>query len=196
MSAPLAPSQLFLLKRQVFKLIGSNFRIYDSGGNLVVFCHQKGFKLREDITLYADEAMQRPWIGIKARTIMDFSAAYDVVDLTTNEKLGAYKRKGWTSIIRDEWIVMDANDNEIGRITEDNQALALVRRFLTALIPQNFDLRLNNGQRVVDLRQRFNPFVYNLEIDFRENTNNAFDMRMGFAAASLIAAIEGRQSGG
>jgi hypothetical protein len=49
---------------------------------------------------------------------------------------------------------------------------------------------------VVDLRQRFNPFVYNLEIDFRENTNNAFDMRMGFAAASLIAAIEGRQSGG
>jgi uncharacterized protein YxjI len=38
----------YLLKRQVFALTGK-FRIYEPGGNLVLFSEQKMFKLREDI---------------------------------------------------------------------------------------------------------------------------------------------------
>ncbi|NIA15532.1 MAG: hypothetical protein GWP08_15830 [Nitrospiraceae bacterium] len=56
--------------------------------------------------------MQTELLCIQARSILDFSAAYDVVDSTTGEKAGALKRKGLKSILRDAWIIMDADDRE------------------------------------------------------------------------------------
>ena len=104
----------------------------------------------------------------------------------------AFKRKGWTSIVRDKWIVMDNADREIGLIEEDQMMLALVRRLLTNLVPQNYDLVMN-GQKAVDLKQRFNPFVYHMDVDFGTQ-QPLIDRRMGIAAGVLLAAIEGRQN--
>lgn len=181
----------YLLKRQFFKLLGENFRIYDPNGQMVLFSHQKAFKLREDIRVYGDESKTHELLSIKARQIIDWSAAYDVVDATNNEKVGAFKRKGWTSIVRDKWIVMDNADREIGHIEEDQMVLALVRRFLTNLVPQNYDLVMN-GQKAVDLKQRFNPFVYHMDVDFGLQ-QPLIDRRLGIAAGILLAAVEGRQ---
>lgn len=181
----------YLLKRQFFKLLGQNFRVYDPGGNIVLFSHQKAFRLREDIRVYGDESKSREVMTIQARQIIDFSAAYDVVDVTVQQKVGALKRKGWSSIVRDKWIVMDAGDNEVGTIEEDNMGLALVRRFLTNLVPQNYDLVVQ-GRKAVDLKQRFNPFVYHMDIDFGTQTP-LIDRRLGIAAGILLAAVEGRQ---
>lgn len=181
----------YLLKRQFFKLLGENFRIYDPHGKMVLFSHQKAFKLREDIRVYGDESKSQELLSIKARQIIDWSAAYDVVDATNNEKVGAFKRKGWTSIVRDKWIVMDNADREIGFIEEDQMMLALVRRFLTNLVPQNYDLVMG-GQKAVDLKQRFNPFVYHMDVDFGLQ-QPLIDRRLGIAAGILLAAVEGRQ---
>jgi uncharacterized protein YxjI len=179
----------YLLVRQLFKLVGSNFRIYGPNGELVLFVHQKGFKLREDIRVFTGEDQQQEILLIKARQIIDFAAAYDVIDSATGGKVGALKRKGWKSIVRDEWIVMDDVDREIGVVREDNVALALVRRFLTNLVPQSYDLMMGE-QKICDLRQNFNPFVYKLNIDF---THPGADRRIGIATAILLAAIEGKQ---
>jgi len=185
----------FELKRQFFKLIGANFRVFDATGNLVLFSHQKGFRLKEDIRIYADESGTREVLNIRARQIFDFQAAYDVVDSASGQKIGALKRKGWASIIRDEWIVMDANDAEVGKVVEDSQLMALLRRFASNLIPQNYDLLLNDGTRVADFRQHFNPFVYWLTIDFSMDPQQRLDPRLKFAAGILLAAVEGRQAG-
>lgn len=184
----------YLLKRQLFSFLGSKLRVYDPAGNMVLFVHQKAFKLREDIRIYADETMAHEILSIKARQIMDFSAAYDVFDNTTGTKVGAFRRKGWSSMIRDTWKVLDINDVQIGEITEDNVTLALVRRFLSNLVPQGYDLMMTAG-KVADFAQRFNPFVYHLEIDFGMDATGALDRRMGLAGAILLATIEGRQSG-
>ena len=183
----------FELKRQFFKMIGANFRIYDGGGNLVLFSHQKGFRLKEDIRVYFDEGGAYEALSIRARQIFDFAAAYDVIDSVSEQKVGAFKRKGWTSIIRDEWIVMDAEDRELGKVIEDSQAMALLRRFLSNLIPQNYDMLLNDGRRVADYRQHFNPFVYWLSMDFTMDPQDSLDPRLKVAAGVLLAAIEGRQ---
>lgn len=182
----------YLLKRQVFALAGK-FRVFDPGGRLLLFSEQKMFRLREDIRVYADEGKTQEVLAIKARQIMDFSAAFDVVDSASGQKVGALRRKGLKSILRDEWEVLDVNDAVRGQLFEDSMGLALLRRFLTNLVPQNYDLTFGET-RVADYRQNFNPFTYQLNIDFSMDTAGQLDRRLGIAAGILLAAIEGRQS--
>ena len=182
----------YLLKRQVFALTGK-LRFYNPQGDLLLFSEQKMFKLREDIRVYADEQKTQEVLIIKARQIVDFSAAYDVTDPATGEKVGALRRKGLKSILRDEWDVLDANDNVIGLLFEDNMGLAMLRRLVVgSLLPQNYDITMG-ADRVADLKQRFNPFRYDLDIDFSMDTAHKLDHRLGLAAAVLLAIIEGRQ---
>jgi uncharacterized protein YxjI len=183
----------YLLKRQVFALTGK-FRFYNPNDDLVLFSEQKMFKLREDIRVYADEGKTQELLMIKARQIIDFSAAYDVIDSGSGQKIGVLRRKGLRSILRDEWEVLDPNDQLVGMLFEDNMTLAMLRRLLLgSFLPQNYDLTLGN-ERVADLRQRFNLFRYELEVDFSMDSARKLDHRLGLAAAILLAAIEGKQS--
>jgi len=182
----------YLLMRQTIALTG-RFRFYNPAGNLVMFSEQKMFKWKEDIRVYADAGKTQEVLSIKARQIIDFSAAYDVVDTATNQKVGALRRRGLQSILRDEWEVLDANDNVIGKLFEDSMGLALLRRFLLgAWLPQNYDLTMGET-RVADLKQNFNLFHYELNLDFSMDTANRLDRRLGIAAGILLAAIEGKQ---
>ncbi|MBP6179690.1 MAG: hypothetical protein KA473_10425 [Anaerolineales bacterium] len=181
----------YLLKRQVFALTGK-FRFYAPNGQMVLFSEQKMFKLREDIRVYSDESKTQEVLMIKARQIIDFSAAYDVVDSATGQRVGALRRKGLASILRDEWEILDAGDNMLGILFEDSMGMALLRRFLSNLIPQNYDITIG-ANRVADLKQNFNPFTYELGLDFSMDTNHSLDRRMGIAAGILLAAVEGRQ---
>jgi uncharacterized protein YxjI len=182
----------YLLKKQAIALTGK-FRFYDPMGNLVMFSEQKMFKLREDIRVFSDESKSQEVLSIKARQILDFSAAYDVVDTAYNQKIGVLRRKGLRSILRDEWEVLDANDNVIGQLFEDSVGMALLRRLLLgSWLPQNYDITLGDT-RVADLKQRFNPFRYELDLDFSMDTTQRLDRRLGIAAGILLAAIEGKQ---
>ena len=183
----------YLLKRQVFALTGK-FRFFDPNGRLLLFSEQKMFKLREDIRVYSDENKTQEVLSIKARQIVDFSAAYDVVDSASNQKIGALRRKGWRSLLRDEWEVLDANDNVIGMLFEDSVGLALLRRLLLgSLLPQNYDMTLGET-RVADLRQNFQLFRYELNLDFSMDPSQRLDRRLGIAAGLLLAVVEGKQS--
>jgi uncharacterized protein YxjI len=184
----------FLLKRQVFALTGK-LRFYNPQEQLVLFVEQKMFRLKEDIRVYGDESKTQEVLLIQARNIIDFNAAYDVVDVALNQKVGTLRRKGWSSMVRDEWEVLDASDQVIGRLFEDSVGQALLRRLLLgSLLPQNYDMTLGEA-RVADLRQRFNLFAYNMDIDFTMDPARRLDRRIGIAAATLLAIIEGKQQG-
>jgi uncharacterized protein YxjI len=185
--------QKYLLHRQVFALTGK-FRFYDPLGNLVMFSEQKMFKLREDIRVYSDENKTQEVLSIKARQIIDFSAAYDVVDTAMDQKIGTLRRQGWNSMLRDEWQVLDANEVQISVLFEDSMGLALLRRFLLgSWLLQNYDIAFGE-KRIADLKQRFNLFRYELDVDMSMDTEGQLDPRLGIAAGILLAAIEGRQS--
>jgi uncharacterized protein YxjI len=182
----------YLLKRQVLALTGK-FRIYGPGGQLVLYSQQKMFKLKEDIRVYSDESLTQELLFIKARQIIDFSAAYDILDSQTGEKVGVWRRKGFRSMLRDEWEQLDPKDNPVGLLYEDNMTQALLRRFLFGKwLPQNYDI-ITGNQRCADLRQRFNLLRYELNLDFSMDLDDRLDRRMGIAGAILLATIEGRQ---
>ena len=182
----------YLIRKKMFKFLGGAFHVFDGDGNLVFYSRQKAFKLKEDIRLYTDESMNTEVLSIQARKVLDFSSAYDVIDSATGQKLGALRRKGWASMARDHWLVLDAEDREIAHIQEDSALLALVRRFVTNLIPQRFDF-IADGRKVAEVKQNFNPFVLKLTVDFTLDTEGLIDRRVGLAAAILLCAIEGRQ---
>ena len=190
---PIFQYSSYLLRRQTLALTGK-FRFYDPMGNLVMFSEQKMFRLREDIRVYSDENKTQEVLSIQARQIVDFSAAYDVVDTVLNQKIGALRRKGWRSLLRDEWEVLDAGDNVIGMLFEDSVGLALLRRLLLgSLLPQNYDMTLGET-RVADLRQNFHLFRYELSLDFSMDPSQRLDRRLGIAAGILLATVEGKQS--
>ena len=182
----------YLLKRQVFALTGK-LRFYSPDGTLVLFVAQKMFRLREDIRVYADESKGQELLLIKARNIIDWAAAYDVLDGASGQKIGVLRRKGWASMMRDEWEVLDAADQPVGRLFEDSVGRALLRRFLLgSLLPQDYDMTIGEG-RVADLRQKFTFFGYQMMLDFSMDTAGRLDRRLGIAAATLLAIIEGKQ---
>ncbi len=184
---------LFLLKRQVLALTGT-IRLYNPSEQMVLYSRQKMFRLREDIRVYSDEDQTQELLYIQARQIIDFSAAYDIYDSYNQEKVGVLRRKGWRSMLRDEWEVLDAGDQLIGRLFEDDPGLAMLRRFLLgSLLPQNYDLWLGD-YRAADLKQRFNLFRYEMDLDFRMDTQRKLDRRLGIAAGVLLAIIEGKQN--
>ena len=182
----------YLLKRQVFALTGK-LRFYNPNGELVLYVEQKMFRLREDIRVFGDESKTQELLLIQARNIIDFSAAYDVIEAYNNQKVGALRRKGLHSMLRDEWEVLDAGDQPIGMLFEDSVGQALLCRFLLgSFLPQNYDITLGD-ERVADLRQKFNPFAYQMILDFSMDTANKLDRRLGIAAGALLAIIEGKQ---
>lgn len=185
----------YIIRKKVFKFLGAAFHIYDMAGNVVLYSKQKAFKLKEDIRLYTGQDMQTELLTIKARQMIDISAAYDVVDTPTGAKVGALRRKGLKSMLRDEWLVLDAMDREIGLIQEDSTALALIRRFIemaAMLMPQKYHVTIE-GQMVATFQQNMNPFVKRLTVDFSHDPQGRLDRRLGLAAAALLSAIEGRQ---
>jgi hypothetical protein len=187
----------YVVRRKILKLVGGAFHVWDTEGALAAFSEQKAFKLKEDIRVYSDETKTRELLCIQARQIIDFSACYDVTDTVSGERIGAMRRRGGRSILRDEWEVLGASGNTIGTLIEDSMGMALLRRLLTSLVPQKYDIffpDMTTGHKVGSIDQAFNPFVYKVDVDFSMDATGQLDRRMGIAAAILLAAIEGRQN--
>ncbi|MCE9501816.1 MAG: hypothetical protein K8R21_15145 [Leptospira sp.] len=183
----------YFAKKSFLKIFGGEIRIYDEHKtNLLFYVKQKAFKFKEDITVYSDESKSKELLKIKARSVIDFSSAYDIVDVPTNQKLGALKRKGMKSILKDEWDILNPSDTIIGKLTEDSFLYALLRRFLSNLIPQTFNITIGETLSGV-FRQTFNPFVPQFHIDFGMDASGKLDRRIGISAVILMQIIEGRQ---
>ena len=182
----------YTAKKAFFNFLGASFRIYGPDGNLQFYVKQKAFKLKEQITVFGDEAATKPMLSIKARSILDFAATYDVTEVATGEKVGAMKREGIRSAtMRDKWTILGVDDNKIGEINEDSLLFALLRRFLSNLIPETFHVHVA-GKEVGTIAQTFNPFILTYRVDFSQ-AGALLDPRLGVAMVVLLLAIEGRQ---
>jgi uncharacterized protein YxjI len=179
----------FVAKKAIFRILGNAFRLYGPEGNLQFYVKQKAFRLKEDIGVFTDEGQRDKALSIKARSILDLGATYDVTDVKTGETVGALKRNALKSMVRDEWSILGDGDAVVGKVQEDSVLFALLRRFLAhAWFPQTFSIECG-GAVAGTIKQRFNPFQLAYDVDLGE----AVDPRLGVAAVVLLLAIEGRQ---
>jgi hypothetical protein len=185
-----------MARRQVFKVFGAAFHLWSTDGRLLAYSKQKAFKLKEDIRVFADEAQTIELLHIQADRVIDFSAAYRVVDSQTGEPIGALRRKGWSSMFRDSWEILDPQGTVRARVLEDSQFKALVRRFVdwaSLLMPQKFLIQVD-GQTVGTMKQNHNPFVQKYFVDLSLDAGNLLPRPLAVAAVILLLAIEGRQT--
>jgi uncharacterized protein YxjI len=103
-----------------FKLLALASQIYvrDATGNLVLYAKQKMFKLKEAITIFADEGQTQPLYTINADRVLDFSARYHFAAMN-GAPIGAIKRQGMKSIWRARYDLMDG-ENVVMTIQEEN----------------------------------------------------------------------------
>nr|QNO47452.1 hypothetical protein IILFPGFB_00024 [Methanosarcinales archaeon ANME-2c ERB4] len=180
----------YLFRRKVFKLFGGAFHVYDTSGNVLFYSKQKAFKLKEDFRIYSDESMSQELLSITTPQILDIGATYNIRDATTGEAVGALRRKGLKSIIKDEWVILSKEGQEIGIVAESSMITALLSRFI-GLIPQTYVVRAN-GQEVAEIKQHFNPFVLKYTMTISD-VGFAIDPRLLIATGILLVGIEGRQ---
>ncbi|MGE3108766.1 MAG: hypothetical protein AB7G11_15345 [Phycisphaerales bacterium] len=204
MAFDIRPGESYTIRRKVFKLFGAAFHIYDPQGQVVGYCKQKAFKLKEDIRIFTDESCTTELVAIKARSIIDFGASYDVYmggqsEGNTGASLGSFRRKGLkSSFLRDHWLIFDRNGNQVAEMLEDGSFLAFARRyidFVSILSPQKFTVKKTDGTVIARYRQHFNLFVYRLSVAVERDDPQLDDLVI-LAGGCLICAIEGRQAGG
>ncbi len=163
----------------------------DANGNTFAFLRKKLLTWKDEIRLFTDESQSMELLFIKARKIIDWGTAFDVTDSLNHQKVGAVKRKGWKSLFRSEWIIMDANDQEIGKIKESSAFAATIHRFIK-FIPQQFTFYLGDRQ-IGTVKQNWNLFAPKMDVDFSEDPGRSLDRRLGAAAVILLLAVETRE---
>lgn len=181
----------YLVRRQVFKIFGAGFHIYDENDNLLLYSKELPFRLWDDFRVYADESQADELLNIKTPQFFEFAAVFNVQDSHTGEAVGAVARKGFRSMVRDEWHFLANNGAEIGRLVE-SETSALTSRFLSNWIPQNYEIVAWDGRRVAEIVQHFNPFILKYSLNISD-PDPPIDRRLLLAAGLLLAGVEGRQ---
>jgi uncharacterized protein YxjI len=93
-----------------FKLlaIASQITVTDAAGRVMLYVKQKAFRLREAVTVFADETQQRALYRIGADRVIDFSARYHVED-EAGQPLGTVQRSGMRSFWRAHYEVQQGS---------------------------------------------------------------------------------------
>ena len=92
--------------------------VIDASGGLVFYVKQKLFKLKEEITVFADAKQTQPLYKINADRVLDFSARYHFTDVNGAE-LGSVKREGMRSLWRAHYDIFEG-DALVMTIREEN----------------------------------------------------------------------------
>lgn len=187
----------FIARRKVFRIFGAGFTLTTLDGRLLAASEQKAFKLKEDIRVNDGSSEGSEILRIKADRVIDFSACYRVTDSRTDEPIGSLRRKGWSSLFRDSWEILDANGVVRGKVTEDSPWKAAVRRFVelsSLFLPQTFHIEVD-GRIVGTMAQNFNPFVRKFAVDLTHDDEGILPRPLALATVILLLAIEGRQLG-
>jgi len=130
------------------------YRVFAPDGSLAAFVEQPWFRWRTELTVYADEEMTQPILIIKNRSIAAVNMEHDLFDAASGQRLGALRTRGWRSLYRDTWEILDADERTAGQMIEDGQYwLRRIFRF----IPGRHRIELG-GREVAIIEQRFHFF--------------------------------------
>ncbi len=114
-----------------FKVVAINpqVRVTDANGTLLAYAKQKAFKFKEDITIFQDEAQQRPLFRMKADRVIDWGARYLISD-AAGTPIGALQREGARALWKATYHIHDRDDVRVGLIHEESGWVRMANELL------------------------------------------------------------------
>ena len=176
----------YRIKRNFWSIFERTFRVSTLDGQLIMLVKHPIFRFREEFTVYADEAQQKPLLFIKSRQIIAINFAFEVTDSDNGQVLGSVQKRGLRSIVRDKFIVRDPDGQEIGFVEE--KGASILRRFFPILTSKH-EVVLN-GQQAAAIRQIFRFFTKEFEVELAPGVG---DPRFVMACALLALIAESRR---
>jgi uncharacterized protein YxjI len=171
-----------------------------SAGEPVCFVEQRRMKLKEDLRAFTDDSKTTEVFRIKAQTVWDPRAKYDVTD-PNGQLIGQLQKVFGKSLLRSTWRIYGAAGNEVAWAQERSLLVALVRRFVGLIpfigeflellpIPYHFDYykgedRIGGLERILGVRDRY-------RLDVSGDTERALDRRVVIALAVGLDALQAR----
>ena len=182
MSTDLLQSNYYPLELK-FKIgtIHNDFIATDALGNTRGYVKQKLFKLKEHVTVFADEQQTEVKFEIKANKWLDFNTSYSFTDANGNP-VGRVVRKGWKSIWKSHYIIFDENDQTDLVINEKNawvkvwdslfSEIPIAGMFTGYLFNPTYLVTRPDGTIVCSLKKQASffgrKFLLNLETEFEK----------------------------
>lgn len=170
----------YTIKRPFWTLFGRTFRVYDPDGNLVLFVRHP-MRWRDTVKFYSDESERVPLLFVESRKALALKQTYDITG-QEGEHLGLLRSRGFKSITRDVWDLLDSSEQPIGLLQEDGAAL--LRRFFP-IMRGRWHMELG-GKPVANIQQRFRFFVK----EFAVELPGGVDPRLALAGALLALMAE------
>lgn len=182
----LATQGSYTIKRKFWSFFERVFRVFTPDGQLIMYIQHPLLKLREEFMVYADEAKTKPLLLVKSKQIVAINFTYEVTDAQTGQVLGSVQKKGFASIVRDRFTLLDPTGAEIGYAEE--QGASLLRRFIPLLTSKH--AIFVDGQQVAFIKQVFRFFTKEFTV---ETHATRLDPRFVLAVALLALMAEARR---
>ena len=159
-----------------FKLLAIASQIYvtEPSGNVVFYVKQKAFKLKEDITVFGDEAQSRSLFSIRADRVIDFSANYSF-SAANGQPVGSIKRQGMRSLWKAHYDISTPEGAPSMALTEENPWVKVAENVLSQVpvaglfaayfLNPTYIATAPNGQVVMRLRKVRSLIDRRFEID-------------------------------
>ena len=142
--------------------LSNDFTAKNASGQTIAYVKQKMFKLKEAINVYSDESKTQILFTIAANKWLDFSAAYSMFD-ANNKEIGKIARKGWRSMWKAEYDIVDQNNQPQYKVQEANAwvrvadsligEIPIIGIFTGYLFHPTYNVTNKAGQIVVKLKK-------------------------------------------
>jgi len=166
-----------LVIKQRFGL-GKRYEIRESDaegtlGTLIGFAQQKRFKLKEEVTFWADDSKSQKAFSFQARNVMDLSSVADIKD-ANGEPLGTFRKDFKASLLSSTWYLSQEGLEGEYKGQESSNFNAILRRFTSFdFIPYNFDFVRPDGAPAFSITRKWGARdlykipVYDSQLDAR-----------------------------
>lgn len=173
----------------------NDFTAKDANGKTVAYVKQKLFKFKEDVSVFDDESQNQVNYRIKADRWIDFSAAYSITDKNGNE-LGKIARKGWRSLWKAEYVLIDQHQQLQFKIQEENGWVKVMDSLLGEVpvlgiftgyfFNPSYIVTNTNGQSIVRIKKEASFWGRKFEITKLGETDNDDDERIMLGLMMMI----------
>lgn len=164
--------------------IGNKYNVYEGeSDDPILTSAQKKFRLKEDFR-FLDPESETERFRVKADSVLDVAAAYDIEESETGERVGSVRRSV-KSMFKHEYELLDGEGDVVGVVKEDSVANAVIRRFVTSLVPFSYVIEGESGEKLGEVTGAFS-----LRDRYSIDLSGDIDPRLVVIATVVIDAIE------